>query len=701
MNNPTPTLDWTLERPDGGRVCLAPTFACPHTRGVLVDEDEADPLQALWPLLARAEGALVDLAPAPGWAALAWSAAAPGRVALHEADAAARRRVATTLALNGAQAAVAWLETAAPSPGLRAGAVRAVAGPGLASRWHGAIAPWLAAGASALVLEGLADPDLPLLAALAPPGWRTWRFSAATGVLLPLDTVSEPAPGRMPVLLLSPAFAAALAAGDALLDAAHAPPAGPATRHGQALQALLQELDTAAALATGEVAVDLDAQRVLLLQALGRDEQAAGLARQVLARAPAAAGQGVPLPGASALAGVEPALLRQSFQEFVLLQAARPAPADWLAALSDPGHSARVERAALVALMAADLPPTAALLARMRHVPQACVNRTLWAALLDSARELAAQPPGLRHAAPGSAEQLLAELGEPVLEVVDVGASSLGDGAEPYAALARFCHVRVTGFEPDAEALAELQREHAGDAGRRYLPHFVGDGQDAVFHETNWSLTGSLLPPHRPVLDRYTNLGSLTEERARHPVHTVRLDDVIEPGGMDLLKIDVQGGEGRVFDGARARLAECLMVWTEVEFLELYQGQPLFADIDRQLRAQGLRFFAFVGMGQRALAGWDVAGEGLPAPRSHQQVWGDAVYLPTPERLATLDADRALRMALLAHHVLGAWDLCHEALQRHEAAGGTAGAARAYRERMRRRAEAARSAARARPAAVA
>jgi hypothetical protein len=36
--------------------------------------------------------------------------------------------------------------------------------------------------------------------------------------------------------------------------------------------------------------------------------------------------------------------------------------------------------------------------------------------------------------------------------------------------------------------------------------------------------------------------------------------------------------------------------------------------------------------------------------------------------------------------VLGAWDLCHEALLRHEAAGGTRGAAQAYRERMRNRA---------------
>jgi len=144
-----------------------------------------------------------------------------------------------------------------------------------------------------------------------------------------------------------------------------------------------------------------------------------------------------------------------------------------------------------------------------------------------------------------------------------------------------------------------------------------------------------------------------------------------------------------VFDGARAHLEACLLVWTEVEFLELYQGQPLFGEIDRMLRERGLRFFGFDGMAQRVLTDWAALATSdgrLPAPRRFQQVWADAIYLPAPERIATLDADRALRLALITHHVLGAWDLCHEALLRHEAAGGTRGAAQAYRERMRNRA---------------
>jgi FkbM family methyltransferase len=686
--SPTPSLDWTLERRDGARLRVAPSFACPHTRAVLVHEDEADPQPALWPLLALAAGPLVDLAPAPGWAALGWAAVAPGRVWLHDADPAVRRRVAATLALNGHQAAVSWLDHATPPDGADGAVVRATVASGLVDAFGDVLAPWLARGACALVLQGLGDADLPLLATLVPPGWRCWRLCAGAGVLLPHDLSSQRVPGEGALVLLSPAMAARLTGADALFDPAAGPAQGPAAQHAQALLEAVQSLGAAAVLATEAEAIDADARRVLLAHALGLVAEATDLARTVLARCPSGPAAAAVLSAASAQAGVEPAALRQSLLEFVLHRTAQPRPDEWTAALADPAHSACAERAALVAHMAADTPPSAALLARLRHVPAGCANGTLWSALLDSARELASRPPGLLRAAPDGPEHLLADLGDPVLQVVDVGASSIGGGTEPYSALADFCRVRVTGFEPDAEALAALRSEHQGSQERCYLPHFVGDGADAVFHETNWSLTGSLLQPNRPVLDRYANLGSLTQERARHPVRTVRLDDVIPAGGMDLLKIDVQGGEGRVFDGASARLEECLLVWTEVEFLELYRGQPLFGDIDRMLRERGLRFYGFAGIGQRHLLDWDasaVANGALPAPRSHQQLWADAIYLPAPERIATLDADRALRLALIVHHVLGAWDLCHEALLRHEAAGGRPGAARAYRDRMGRR----------------
>jgi hypothetical protein len=56
--------------------------------------------------------------------------------------------------------------------------------------------------------------------------------------------------------------------------------------------------------------------------------------------------------------------------------------------------------------------------------------------------------------------------------------------------------------------------------------------------------------------------------------------------------------------------------------------------------------------------------------------------VPQPERIAALTADAAARLALAAHHMLAAYDLCHAALLRHDAVSGSDFAER-YLQAMR------------------
>jgi hypothetical protein len=48
---------------------------------------------------------------------------------------------------------------------------------------------------------------------------------------------------------------------------------------------------------------------------------------------------------------------------------------------------------------------------------------------------------------------------------------------------------------------------------------------------------------------------------------------------VDLSKIDVQGGELAVFQGAEETLRRTRMMWTEVSFRTMYEGAALFSDI--------------------------------------------------------------------------------------------------------------------------
>ncbi len=127
-----------------------------------------------------------------------------------------------------------------------------------------------------------------------------------------------------------------------------------------------------------------------------------------------------------------------------------------------------------------------------------------------------------------------------------------------------------------------MNREYGSP--NRFFPLFVGDGGPAIFHETNWAPTGSLYEPNTRLLEKFQNLAEVVTPVAQHPVDTTRLDDIAEIGDIDFIKIDVQGSELTVLQNAARVLSTAVLIQTEVEFVEIYKGQPMFADVDTSAR---------------------------------------------------------------------------------------------------------------------
>lgn len=76
------------------------------------------------------------------------------------------------------------------------------------------------------------------------------------------------------------------------------------------------------------------------------------------------------------------------------------------------------------------------------------------------------------------------------------------------------------------------------------------------------------------------------------------LDDYCSKNGItsiDILKADVQGAELKVLQGAKELLQNKAihLLYLEVEFSQLYKGQPVFDEISSFLRSYGYVFFAF------------------------------------------------------------------------------------------------------------
>src|SRR3954469_6102059 len=93
-------------------------------------------------------------------------------------------------------------------------------------------------------------------------------------------------------------------------------------------------------------------------------------------------------------------------------------------------------------------------------------------------------------------------------EVVDVGANPI-DGDPPYRAMLQAGLCRVTGFEPQEEALRKL--EQTKGPNERYLPYVVGDGNAATLRLCTAPGMTSLFEPDARVLGLFNEFPAFGE----------------------------------------------------------------------------------------------------------------------------------------------------------------------------------------------
>ena len=248
--------------------------------------------------------------------------------------------------------------------------------------------------------------------------------------------------------------------------------------------------------------------------------------------------------------------------------------------------------------------------------------------------------------------------------VVDIGASPI-DGVPPYKGLldAGLCH--VTGFEPQPEQLARLQQTQGPN--ETYLPHVVGDGGEHSLQLCRSVGFTSLLEPDPASLALFEYYQPLGQVLTRERVQARRLDDMTEIEGIDFLKIDIQGGELAVFQHGRSKLAQAVVIQTEVSFVTLYKDQPAWGEVDLELRAQGFMPHCFANIKR-----WPITPaliDGDPAKPLNQLLEADVVYIRDVRKMESLSDEQLRNMAIIAHVCYGSRDLslrCLTALQQRQ-----------------------------------
>jgi FkbM family methyltransferase len=238
------------------------------------------------------------------------------------------------------------------------------------------------------------------------------------------------------------------------------------------------------------------------------------------------------------------------------------------------------------------------------------------------------------------------------IKVVDVGANPIA-GAPPYAPLLHAGDADLVGFEPNIEALAKLNAMKG--PSETYLPYAVGDGRPHTLHICAAPGMTSLFEPDPAVLNRFHGFPAWGRVVETKTVETWRLDDVPETAAAQLLKIDIQGAELMALQHAEARLRDLLVIHSEVEFLPLYRGQPLFSDIEQYLRKRGFLFHRFYPLVSRTFSPLLVDNDiyaGLSQP-----LWADAIFVKELLRPSFLDDSQLLAMATILHDCYQSIDL--------------------------------------------
>jgi FkbM family methyltransferase len=259
------------------------------------------------------------------------------------------------------------------------------------------------------------------------------------------------------------------------------------------------------------------------------------------------------------------------------------------------------------------------------------------------------------------------------IRIVDVGANSLPamDGTEyemPYRSLLDNSLASLIGFEPGPKAFEQLQAIKGPH--ETYLPVAVGDGKRGKLRICNMSGMNSLLAPNFDLLNLVHRHGPWAQVRNVIDLDTKRLDDIAEIEAIDYLKIDIQGGEMLVFENAMEKLKDCLVVHTEVMFVPMYVGQPLFSEQELFLRKLGLQVHKFFEMQGHVLKPFAVGGD-VHAPLS-QVFWADVIFIKDITRLERLRPEQLLKLAIILNDVYRSVDVAHLMLQAYDRASRTA-----------------------------
>ena len=234
-----------------------------------------------------------------------------------------------------------------------------------------------------------------------------------------------------------------------------------------------------------------------------------------------------------------------------------------------------------------------------------------------------------------------------IFNLLEIGAAKTGKTKEPfYKILDYFPHSKIIGFEIDKRVCDKMNSE--ASEGIKYYPYALGKANEKKkLYNTQAPMCTSLYKPNEKLISLYNNL-HFAYLKNETEIETITLDNFISKNSidnLDFIKIDTQGSELDIFNGGKNSLKNVVKIICEVEFVPIYEDQPLFGDVNKFLNENGFMFNKFLGLSGRALKPL-IPNKDLN--KASQHMWSDAVFIKNIEVIQNLSDEKLLKLSILS-----------------------------------------------------
>ena len=240
------------------------------------------------------------------------------------------------------------------------------------------------------------------------------------------------------------------------------------------------------------------------------------------------------------------------------------------------------------------------------------------------------------------------------LQIADIGAAIIIE-EPPYQQLVDAGLAHLHAFDAEERNHHALRIKY--DDKITVYPDIIGDGRTQTLHVANMPESGmtSLLKPSQDHLEFFNGFESFGTIKETVDVKTTRLDDISILPSIDYLKIDIQGGELQALQNGVQKLASCIAVQMEISFVQLYENQPRFGEVDVWMQAQGFMPHSFAEIKRWSIAP-TIRNNDIRQP-FNQLLEADIVYIRNPIEWTDMSYDAMKKLVLIAHYCYSSVDL--------------------------------------------